>query len=111
MAKKKTKNGISVSVSEFKSWISGIEDMQEGDWVPNKVQWGKIKAKIELLSEDYVEPAPAEQYLPQLPQYQQPMPQYQQPVPTYSQPIPTYQQSSPMMSDITYTNGDSPDFL
>jgi len=45
MAVKKKKTN-EISVSEFKSWISGIEDMQEDGWVPNKVQWDKIKSKI-----------------------------------------------------------------
>lgn len=100
MAKKKSKNEI--SVSEFKSWISGIEDMQEDDWVPNKSQWDKIKAKIELLSDDYIESSPVEQ----------PMVNRQPIYPTYQQPqIPIYQQSTPLGSDITYTNGDMPEFL
>ena len=104
MARKKSKNEI--SVSEFKSWISGIEDMQEDDWVPNKAQWDKIKAKIELLSEDMVETPPVEQHV--LPSYPQ---QYHQPMPQYHQPMPVFQTSSPLMSDITYTNGDMPEFL
>lgn len=99
MAKKKSKNEI--SVSEFKSWISGIEDMQEDDWVPNKTQWDKIKAKIELLSDDFVESLPTEQPIVTRPAA----------YPTYQQPMPIYQQSTPMMSDITYTNGDAPEFL
>lgn len=102
MAKKKSKNEI--SVSEFKSWISGIEDMQEDDWVPNKAQWIKIKAKIELLTDDYVEYAQPEQPMvnrvPNYPTYQQP------PVPIYPS-----QSSAGLVSDIKYTNGDSPDFL
>jgi hypothetical protein len=101
MAKKKSKNEI--SVSEFKSWISGIEDMQEDDWVPNKTQWDKIKAKIELLSDDIVETT-VDHATPAYPQYQQPVQQYHQ-------PMPIYQQSTPMMSDVTYTNGDAPEFL
>lgn len=104
MARKKSKNEI--SVSEFKSWISGIEDMQEDDWVPNKVQWDKIKAKIDLLSEDLVEVPTVEQQI--VAPYQQ---QYHQPLPQYQQPIPVYQPSNPMMSDVTYTNGDVPEFL
>lgn len=100
MAKKKSKNEI--TVSEFKSWISGIEDMQEDDWVPNKSQWDKIKAKIELLTEDFVESLPVEQ----------PMVQRQPIYPSYSQqPMPVYPPSIPLGSDITYTNGDMPEFL
>jgi hypothetical protein len=104
MAKKKSKTEI--SVSEFKSWISGIEDMQEDDWVPNKAQWDKIKAKIELLTEDVVENTIEQNVLPSYPQqYHQPIQQYQPPM------MPTFHASTPMMSDITYTNGDMPEFL
>lgn len=53
-----------ISISEFKQWLSGVEDMQEADWVPDAAQWAKIRAKVELLSEDELEPAV--QYAPGL---------------------------------------------
>lgn len=54
MAKKNTK--ISLSVSEFRSWLEGVEDMQGDDWSPSLEQWKKIRSKIELLEEvDYEE--------------------------------------------------------
>lgn len=40
-----------LSVSEFKSWISGVEDMQDANWYPSPEQWNKIRAKISILSE------------------------------------------------------------
>lgn len=38
-----------ITVDEFKSWLSGVEDMQEVGWSPDKVQWKKIRDKIDLL--------------------------------------------------------------
>jgi hypothetical protein len=104
MAKKRSE----ISVSEFKSWISGIQDMQEDDWTPNKSQWNKIRDKINLLSEQE-DIAPAQQ-----PQYQQP--QYNQNY-GYQQPnIPlwTPEQASPLevpLTAVTYDNGQAAEFI
>ena len=40
-----------INISEFKQWLAGVEDMQEDGWVPDAVQWAKIRAKVELLAE------------------------------------------------------------
>ncbi len=54
MARKTTKTVL--SVSEFRSWLEGVEDMQGDDWSPDLSQWKKIRGKIELLEEvDYSE--------------------------------------------------------
>lgn len=53
---------VSISISEFKQWLAGVEDMQEDGWVPDAVQWAKIRAKVELLADEEV----------QLEQYQNP---------------------------------------
>lgn len=53
MAKvKKTK----ISLAEFKAWLEGVEDLQEDDWSPSKVQWEKIRQKIESIDEGVVNP-------------------------------------------------------
>lgn len=49
----------SISISEFKQWLAGVEDMQEDGWVPDAVQWAKIRAKVELLAEEDIQ---VEQY-------------------------------------------------
>lgn len=51
MAKvKKTK----ISLAEFKAWLEGVEDLQDDDWSPSKVQWEKIRQKIENIDEGVV---------------------------------------------------------
>jgi hypothetical protein len=47
-----------VSVKDFLSWLSGVEDMQEEGWYPSAEQWARIRSKIELLEDNgtsYVE--------------------------------------------------------
>lgn len=52
MAKKSnssvTKN---ITLSEFKAWLQGVEDMQPNDWSPNVEQWTRIREKIDLIIE------------------------------------------------------------
>lgn len=55
MKKPVKKQPNSINVSEFKSWMSGVEDMQADGWVPNKQQWDRIRSKIALLSDETVE--------------------------------------------------------
>lgn len=104
MAKKRSE----VSVGEFKSWISGIQDMQEDDWTPNKSQWIKIRDKINLLAENE-EATPTPQ-----PQYQQP--QYNQNYGYQPQNIPlwTPEQASPLevpLNAVTYDSGQAAEFI
>lgn len=40
-----------ISLSEFRAWLSGVEDMQPNNWSPTKEQWKTIREKIELISE------------------------------------------------------------
>lgn len=40
-----------VTVREFKMWLSGIESMNSDNWHPNKLQWKKIREKIELIAD------------------------------------------------------------
>ena len=55
---KKQEPQAQISVSEFKSWMSGVEDMQDGGWVPTPEQWLKIRQKIYALQE----PTTAQQF-------------------------------------------------
>lgn len=56
--KRRSSKDQTITVSEFKQWLSGVEDMQPAGWVPNEEQWKKIRAKIACLSEElYEEPA------------------------------------------------------
>lgn len=58
---RKSQQEQSITISEFKQWLAGVEDMQEAGWVPDATQWAKIRAKVELLAETDVEPM-VEQY-------------------------------------------------
>lgn len=53
--KRKTKKALSnepVTISEFRSWLSGVIEFQESDWTPNEQQWGAILNKINNLVDD-----------------------------------------------------------
>lgn len=39
-------------LKEFKSWLEGVEDMQDDDWTPSDIQWKKIRKKIDELEEN-----------------------------------------------------------
>lgn len=56
MAKKKTKvtNKTSCSLTEFRAWLEGVEEMQEANWAPDATQWKVIRAKINAVVADEV---------------------------------------------------------
>jgi hypothetical protein len=39
-------NTNKITISEFKSWLEGITDLQGDDWSPDAKQWVKIKTKL-----------------------------------------------------------------
>ena len=41
------------TLSQFKSWLEGVEEMQGDEWSPNFEQWKKIRAKIVQLEENF----------------------------------------------------------
>lgn len=83
--KKKNKGTTEISISEFKQWLSGVEDMQPTGWVPDEAQWKKIRAKIDALSEALYEDAIASQPVHPAPQpYPQPVIRPYQPDPSYT---------------------------
>lgn len=51
-AKKKTKK---CTLSEFRAWLSGVEEMQPTDWIPNKDQWLLIRSKIDSIMEEEIQ--------------------------------------------------------
>jgi hypothetical protein len=44
-----------LSVREFMSWLSGVEEMQDEGWTPTGTQWKRIRDKINLIDDT---PAP-----------------------------------------------------
>lgn len=59
------------TLSEFKAWLSGVEEMQSEDWSPDLTQWRRIREKIDNItfksgaagaSDDGEEPAPRVAY-------------------------------------------------
>lgn len=48
-----------ISVAEFKAWIKGFEELNEGkNWAPTAEQWKKIRAKLDLVED--TTPAPTQ---------------------------------------------------
>lgn len=69
MAAPKKKNSASITVptpksepektctlDQFRAWLSGVEEMQEEGWVPNKAQWARIREKIEQIIAEPAKP-------------------------------------------------------
>lgn len=119
MKKPTKKSNLSLSVNEFKSWMSGVEDMQEPGWVPNKVQWDRIRSKIALLSDDVPDRVETQIDIQQMPMVQNQMIPGIPQIPTYDQmQQPTYyepQQFTPPAfganEGIRYASGEAADFI
>lgn len=45
------KKKAQLSLAEFKAWLSGVEEMQPSNWIPNAGQWKTIRAKFEDIVE------------------------------------------------------------
>lgn len=121
MKKPTKKNNLQLSVNEFKSWMSGVEDMQESGWVPNKTQWERIRSKIALLSDEANDRSDSHHEVTQQPQI---YPNHQLPYPvtpvTYQEQAhqPTYyepqQFEAPQFSTndvIAYSSGEAAEFI
>ena len=48
----KQKKNSKISLSEFRAWLSGVEEMQDDDWAPSKTQWDTIRRKMDSIVED-----------------------------------------------------------
>jgi hypothetical protein len=53
----KRKRIIKKTYNEFLSWLEGVESMQEDGWVPNKIQWGKIREMLNHIKPEQTVPA------------------------------------------------------
>lgn len=61
------------TLSEFKAWLDGIEEIQPATWSPDATQWKMIRDKINGIVEEVIEvevpvPAPQVAPAPQIPQ-------------------------------------------
>lgn len=60
--KRAGRKGKKITLSEFKAWLEGIEELQPDDWSPTQEQWKKIRNKIDCIVEsEPVAVAPAQQ--------------------------------------------------
>lgn len=41
-----------ITIKEFRMWLQGVEEMQDSAWVPNPVQWKRIREKIDTIEEE-----------------------------------------------------------
>lgn len=41
-----------VTLSMFKSWLEGVEEMQGDDWTPTSTQWKRIREKIDTIENE-----------------------------------------------------------
>lgn len=48
MARKRAKKQ---TLSEFRAWLSGVEELQPADWAPDAAQWKLIREKIDNIAE------------------------------------------------------------
>lgn len=55
------------TLSEFMSWLEGIECLQEDDWAPNADQWRKIRDMLNHIKPNEVEVQQKPAGLPTLP--------------------------------------------
>lgn len=54
MAAKRTK-AKKITLSEFKTWLAGVQSMQPKDWHPSKENWDMILGQIANITETVVE--------------------------------------------------------
>lgn len=40
-----------ITIKEFKMWLSGVEEMQDDGWIPSPAQWAKIREKIDTIDD------------------------------------------------------------
>lgn len=89
MAKRSTKRASKkeYTLSEFKAWLEGIEELQPNDWAPTADQWKTIRDKMMNIVEDVVEipaPVPPVNVPPAGPIYREPA--FQAPMPPTALP-------------------------
>ena len=40
-----------LSLRDFRSWLSGVEEMQDDGWSPSAEQWRRIRVKIDMIKD------------------------------------------------------------
>ena len=50
--RQKRKNKEEITLRDFRQWLSGVEDMQGTDWIPDSKQWNIIRDKINTITDD-----------------------------------------------------------
>lgn len=76
-----------ITLSEFRAWLQGVEELQTAGWSPNAEQWKLIRDKIDAIVESKMQVVEQQVHVPNngpRPQFQQ-QPHYQ---PQYSGPVP-----------------------
>lgn len=53
--KPRKKSNKKITLSSFRAWLEGVEEMQKLDWCPSVEQWNLIRDKIDLI-EERIEP-------------------------------------------------------
>lgn len=56
----KAKKNSKISLSEFRAWLSGVEEMQDENWAPSQTQWETIRRKMDSIIEDEAPAQPAQ---------------------------------------------------
>lgn len=51
-AKKKAGRKKKISLTEFRAWLEGVEELQPDDWGPDTSQWQLIREKIDCIIAD-----------------------------------------------------------
>ena len=51
-SRRKSSSKTVISSAELKTWLEGVESMQDSNWHPSSEQWQKIREKISQLQED-----------------------------------------------------------
>lgn len=57
-----------VTLSEFRAWLQGVEELHPDNWHPDESQWALIREKIESIKEEVAPPTePLQQAVVQAP--------------------------------------------
>ena len=61
MTKPRRSRKKKISLTEFKAWLEGVEELHPADWSPTPEQWKLIRDKIQCIVEPDPEPVTAPQ--------------------------------------------------
>jgi hypothetical protein len=99
-----------ITISEFRHWLSGVEEMQPDDWCPDKRQWDRIREKIDSISSEPTNVV--KQVAPHISghQYADSQPVYQDNRPVQLAPSGMGRVSAPPPSGVLFGNAENPAF-